>query len=395
MMDHLIIILIGFVLAISLARIIIPNIIIISRRKGLFDLPDGRKVHRRPISRLGGVCFFPTILFAVTFLVALCKKAGWFFWMDGTTQFPELLLLCSGLTLLFIVGIADDLVGVRWRQKFLVQIFAAAMFPLAGLYVNDFYGMFGIYSISVYIGVPLSILLVVFITNAINLIDGIDGLASGLSIVALFVYGNLFIYNGLWLYSLLAFTTIGVLLPFFYYNVFGQAERGKKIFMGDTGSLTLGFILSFLTIKYTMNQYVMMNFNYNGAILVAFSVLLVPCLDVIRVVIRRVRNGKSPFLPDKTHIHHKFLAMGFTVRKAMITILFISFLFFLFLQIDLSLHFLQVGHIGKSESFFSAFIMYVPTVNPFVLIFFLTFLKNLRKYLAHFKFWVYNNFTNI
>lgn len=118
----LIIILIGFVLAISLARIIIPNIIIISRRKGLFDLPDGRKVHRRPISRLGGVCFFPTILFAVTFLVALCKKAGWFFWMDGTTQFPELLLLCSGLTLLFIVGIADDLVGVRWRQKFLVQI---------------------------------------------------------------------------------------------------------------------------------------------------------------------------------------------------------------------------------------------------------------------------------
>lgn len=326
-MDHLIIILIGFVLAISLARIIIPNIIIISRRKGLFDLPDGRKVHRRPISRLGGVCFFPTILFAVTFLVALCKKAGWFFWMDGTTQFPELLLLCSGLTLLFIVGIADDLVGVRWRQKFLVQIFAAAMFPLAGLYVNDFYGMFGIYSIPVYIGVPLSILLVVFITNAINLIDGIDGLASGLSIVALFVYGNLFIYNGLWLYSLLAFTTIGVLLPFFYYNVFGQAERGKKIFMGDTGSLTLGFILSFLTIKYTMNQYVMMNFNYNGAILVAFSVLLVPCLDVIRVVIRRVRNGKSPFLPDKTHIHHKFLAMGFTVRKAMITILFISFLF--------------------------------------------------------------------
>ena len=90
-------------------------------------------------------------------------------------------------SVLFIVGIADDLVGVRWRQKFLVQIFAAAMFPLAGLYVNDFYGMFGIYSISVYIGVPLSILLVVFITNAINLIDGIDGLASGLSIVALFV----------------------------------------------------------------------------------------------------------------------------------------------------------------------------------------------------------------
>ena len=138
MMDHLIIILIGFVLAISLARIIIPNIIIISRRKGLFDLPDGRKVHRRPISRLGGVCFFPTILFAVTFLVALCKKAGWFFWMDGTTQFPELLLLCSGLTLLFIVGIADDLVGVRWRQKFLVQIFMGCLVFIPFLYTSEY-----------------------------------------------------------------------------------------------------------------------------------------------------------------------------------------------------------------------------------------------------------------
>lgn len=134
-MDHLIIILIGFVLAISLARIIIPNIIIISRRKGLFDLPDGRKVHRRPISRLGGVCFFPTILFAVTFLVALCKKAGWFFWMDGTTQFPELLLLCSGLTLLFIVGIADDLVGVRWRQKFFGTDFCGSYVPIGRFYM--------------------------------------------------------------------------------------------------------------------------------------------------------------------------------------------------------------------------------------------------------------------
>ena len=324
-MDHLIIILIGFVLAISLARIIIPNIIIISRRKGLFDLPDGRKVHRRPISRLGGVCFFPTILFAVTFLVALCKKAGWFFWMDGTTQFPELLLLCSGLTLLFIVGIADDLVGVRWRQKFLVQLVAAAMFPLAGLYINDFYGLLGIHYVSSFIGVPLTLLLVVFITNAVNLIDGIDGLASGLSMVALSVFGTLAVIDGRGMSALLAFATVGVLLPFFFYNVFGNADRGRKIFMGDTGSLTLGYILSFLAVQYTMNTYEA-GINYEGAMLIAFSVLLVPCLDVVRVVLGRVRRGRDPFMPDKTHIHHKFLAMGFTPRRAMISILCISLL---------------------------------------------------------------------
>ena len=126
--------------------------------------------------------------------------------------------------------------------------------------------------------------------------------------------------------ALLAFTTVGVLLPFFFYNVFGNADRGRKIFMGDTGSLTLGYILSFLAVQYTMNTYEA-GINYEGAILISFSVLLVPCLDVVRVVLGRVRRGKDPFMPDKTHIHHKFLAMGFTPRKAMISILCISFLF--------------------------------------------------------------------
>lgn len=329
-MAHLFILLTGFLLAVSLARIIIPKILIISIRKRLFDIPDARKVHKRPVSRLGGVSFFPAILFAISFLVALCKIFNWHMFMKTESSFPEILLLCSGLTLLYIIGIADDLVGVRYRQKFLVQIIAAIMFPLSGLYVNDLYGLFGIHYVPAIIGMPFTVLLVVFITNAINLIDGIDGLASGLSIVALFVYGNLFAYNELWLYSLVAFTTIGVLLPFFYFNVFGNADHGSKIFMGDTGSLTLGFILSFFTIKYTMDNYEEINFNYEGAILIAFSILLVPCLDVIRVSMGRVRRGVSPFLPDKTHIHHKFLAMGFAPRQAMITILCISFLFSLF-----------------------------------------------------------------
>lgn len=166
----------------------------------------------------------------------------------------------------------------------------------------------------------------IFITNAINLIDGIDGLASGLSMVALSVFGTLAVIDDRWMSALLAFTTVGVLLPFFFYNVFGNADRGRKIFMGDTGSLTLGYILSFLAVQYTMNTYEA-GINYEGAILISFSVLLVPCLDVVRVVLGRVRRGKDPFMPDKTHIHHKFLAMGFTPRKAMISILCISFLF--------------------------------------------------------------------
>ena len=161
------------------------------------------------------------------------------------------------------------------------------------------------------------------ITNAINLIDGIDGLASGLSSVALLVFGLLFIEKGLWMYSMLAFSTLGVLVPFFYYNVFGNAERARKIFMGDTGSLTLGYILSFLAIKYSQNNPEVIS-NTKGTFLIAFSTLIIPAFDVIRVVMVRLRNGKSPFEPDKNHIHHKFLAMGFTPRKAMIIIILIS-----------------------------------------------------------------------
>ena len=170
---------------------------------------------------------------------------------------------------------------------------------------------------------PFPVLLVVFVTNAINLIDGIDGLASGLSSVALLVFGFLFMQKELWTYSMLAFATFGVLVPFFYYNVFGSAERARKIFMGDTGSLTLGYVLSFLAIKYSQYNPDVTPYT-EGAFVIAFSTLIVPAFDVIRVVMVRVRSGKSPFEPDKNHIHHKFLAMGFTPRKAMITILLIS-----------------------------------------------------------------------
>ncbi len=282
----------GFLTAVILARIIIPRILIISLRKRLFDTPDIRKVHKKPVSRLGGVSFFPAILFTVTFLIGVCDKTAWIPLVDIARHWIQILFLSSGLTLLFIIGIADDLIGVRYRQKFLVQLLAAMMLPLSGLYINDFYGLLGIHEISSFIGVPITLLLVVFITNAINLIDGIDGLASGLSMVALSVFGFLAVFNERWMSALLALTTVGVLLPFFFYNVFGNADRGRKIFMGDTGSLTLGYILSFLTVQYTMNTY------EDGIV-----------------------------MPDKTHIHHKFLAMGFTPRKAMISILCISFFF--------------------------------------------------------------------
>ena len=324
-MANLYIIISAFVSAVILGRIIIPNILIISLRKRLFDVPDERKVHKRPIPRLGGVTFFPVILFSLCVFTAVRLMTGHGPAETSTTDLVcEFLFLTGGLTLLYIMSIADDLIGVRYRKKFLVQIISAAMFPLSGLYINNFYGLFGIYLIPAEVGIPLTMLLVVFITNAINLIDGIDGLASGLSMVALLVFGVLFVHFRMWSYAMLAFVTVGVIIPFFSYNVFGSADLGRKIFMGDTGSLTLGYILSFFVIKYCMYEPDMLLTMKTSPVLVSFSVLMVPCLDVIRVVLRRARNKRSLFMPDKTHIHHKFLAMGFSPRRALVTIQLMS-----------------------------------------------------------------------
>ena len=324
-MANLYIIISAFVSAVILGRIIIPNILIISLRKRLFDVPDERKVHKRPIPRLGGVTFFPVILFSLCVFTTVRLMTGHGPAETSTTDLVcEFLFLTGGLTLLYIVGIADDLIGVHYRKKFLVQIISAAMFPLSGLYINNFYGLFGIYLIPAEVGIPLTMLLVVFITNAINLIDGIDGLASGLSMVALLVFGVLFVHFRMWSYAMLAFVTVGVIIPFFSYNVFGSADLGRKIFMGDTGSLTLGYILSFFVIKYCMYEPDMLLTMKTSPVLVSFSVLMVPCLDVIRVVLRRARNKRSLFMPDKTHIHHKFLAMGFSPRRALVTIQLMS-----------------------------------------------------------------------
>ncbi|MDR0749972.1 MAG: undecaprenyl/decaprenyl-phosphate alpha-N-acetylglucosaminyl 1-phosphate transferase, partial [Tannerellaceae bacterium] len=261
----------SFLLAVCIAAFILPQILLFSYKKKLFDEPDERKVHTQAIPRLGGVSFFPTILFSIAFVLGFRYKLGSVIPEAVVEYFVlEGLFIVCGLTFLYLIGIADDLMGVRYRKKFVVQIICATFFPLAGLYINNLYGLFGINELPGYLAYPLTVLVVVFVTNAINLIDGIDGLASGLSSISLVILGALFYHHKLWVYSMIAFVTFGVLIPFFYYNVFGNINRRHKIFMGDTGSLTLGYIISFLAIKYSMFNPDVMPYQH-GAIVIAFS----------------------------------------------------------------------------------------------------------------------------
>lgn len=324
-----------FLISAILAGIIIPKILLIAFRKRLFDEPDERKIHTAAVPRLGGIAFMPSIIFSLCFVIGIevlfgSEWAHLHFGLSLDEHGPEaraqlasrFLPLSFGLCaimVMYLVGIADDLIGVRYSAKFIAQIIAACLLALGGVRIDNLHGMFGIYELPWPLAWGLTILLVVYITNAINLIDGIDGLASGLSGIAMAFYGFAFLSAGYWIYALLAFAGLGTLVPFFYYNVFGNPVMQKKIFMGDTGALTIGILLSFLAIKTT--------YIIDGGIIasnimvVAFAPLAIPCMDVLRVFMHRILRGKSPFLPDKTHIHHKLLALGIPHRLTMITIL--------------------------------------------------------------------------
>ena len=319
----------GFLFAVSLGMVIIPRILVISHKKRLYDVPDARKVHTMPVPRLGGLSFFPVILMSM-FLVIGFRL---YFWDMDTSSLSfnmlyEYLFLFVGMTLLYLVGVCDDLVGVGYRYKFAVQIAAALLLVLSGNWFDSLGGLFGIYSVPAWIGMPFTVFIVVYITNAINLIDGIDGLASGLCCIALSVLSVIFFLRGQYVYALLAICTLGILMPFWCYNVFGNANRGHKLFMGDAGSLTLGYVISFLIIHMSVTNEVSPTLS-NPYMVIAFSTVLVPLLDVIRVVLRRLREHKNPFLPDKNHFHHKLLRTGMRVRMVMVCIIAISAFFIL------------------------------------------------------------------
>lgn len=309
----------GFISSLIIESFILPKIIIFSRKKGLFDMPNDRKEHEIPVPRLGGISFFPVLLL-ITIIILYIRLQ-----MMGNAYLPifykvigDLMMIICGFLILYIVGIKDDLSGVSYKKKFIVQLAASIFMIASDTYIDNFYGLFGIYEIPIWIGIPLSMFLCIYITNSINLIDGIDGLASGLCSVALIVYGCLFFISEQWTLSILCFTMLGILASFFYYNVFSTKN---KIFMGDTGSLMLGFLLSFLGIRLAMDLPESSFAQPTGAILVAASVLIIPMFDTVKVMYARFRLHKNIFTPDRKHLHHRLIDIGFSHRTAMIIII--------------------------------------------------------------------------
>ena len=225
--------------------------------------------------------------------------------------------------------------GLRATFKFAIQLSTALFLPFCNLYVNNFDGLFGLGEVAVWVGYPFTILLCLLIVNSINLIDGIDGLASGLSVIALTAFAVLFARLDVLMYTLLTASLIGAVLVFMYYNLFGKAERGTKTFMGDTGSLILGYALAYLVMKYSMSNSAVLPARPH-ALMIACTLLLIPIFDLIRVALTRLVHGKGMFHPDKTHIHHLCMAAGFSMRQSLVMILSAQ-LFFILLNVCLLL----------------------------------------------------------
>ena len=313
-------------ISITFTSVLIPKILLVSFRRRLFDPVDSRKIHQGVVPRLGGIAFMPSIFFTVLFLVGLNTALGQEgLWQDIQNNITLVAFTCCALLLLYLAGIMDDMIGIRYKSKFAVQILCAVLLIAAGLEIDNLHGVFGIYGLIRPVAWLLTLVVVVFIVNAINLIDGIDGLASGLSAVAMSYYGILFFYEQQYAFALMAFATVGTLVPFFYYNVFGNVNRGRKLFMGDTGSLTMGLVLAFCSLQICASFPA--EATSSRPIVSAFAPLLIPCMDVVRVFFYRIKHGKNPFTPDKNHIHHKLLAVGMPARWAMVTIVLISAFF--------------------------------------------------------------------
>lgn len=289
-----------------------------AHKKRLYDSFDERKIHKGNIPRLGGVAFSLATILTIILVGIYVRYWGSFkFALYFATHSELIMFAVIALLLVTMTGLLDDLIGFRYRTKFIAQISAGVLVCYSGFWINNFHGLFGLYHLNIYQGWILTIFTVVLITNAINFIDGIDGLAGTLSLF-FFVFYFIVAYTYTQLAILIiTIPVIGALLPFLYFNLFGKAEKKKKIFMGDTGSLFVGFLVSVICIDITNDSA-----NILGAtpIAVAYCPLIVPCFDLARVVISRLYENRNPFKADKTHLHHLILSI---VKSQKVTLLLI------------------------------------------------------------------------
>jgi len=298
----------GFLSSFLITFFSIPTIIKISKRKNLMDEPGVRSSHLRKIPNLGGIAMF--------YSIGICTS------IFAYEIFDLYKFLFASLIILLYVGIMDDIVVMRAYKKLVAQIVVSAFIVVGSdVRIRNLFGIFGIYEIHYLVSVIFTIITFIILINAFNLIDGIDGLAGGYSLICSALFGISYYRLGEYNYPLviLSVVLIGSVLAFLYYNL--SNLRATKIFMGDTGSMLLGFLLAFTCICFIdifidKKNLSVPRYHLKSAPVVAVAILILPIVDTLNVIIVRLWNKKSPFEADKNHIHHKLLRLDLTHRRA-------------------------------------------------------------------------------
>ena len=287
----------SFLIALLSVWWIHPLLVKIALDKNIVDNPNARKLQRKPVPVLGGIAVFFGSVIGL-------GCAG--FWYDCS----ELFIVVVAMMIMLYTGTLDDILDLSPALRFLIEIFTVLLLVYIGGYsLNDFHGLWGIHQIPQYVAVPLTVVAAVGIINAINLMDGVDGLSSGYCILTSIFFGVMFWAVGDWSLSILALVAAGSLIPFFLHNLFGKTS---KMFIGDGGTLVMGIVISVFVMRTLTHGTCCEIYDAKHVGLIPFmlAVLSVPVFDTLRVMTTRILKRKSPFHPDKTHLHHMFIDMG-------------------------------------------------------------------------------------
>lgn len=301
-------IILGFAFSFLITFTSIPMIVKISRRKNLMDEPGARSSHIKKIPNLGGVAMF--------FSLGVCAP------IFAYQLFETYKFLFPALVILFYVGICDDITVMRAYKKLLIQILVSVLIVVGSdVRIRSFFGLFGINELNYYVSVVFSIITFIILINAFNLIDGIDGLAGGYSVLSSALFGVSFYRLGEYNYPLVIFCAIivGSVVAFLYYNL--SIQRMRKIFMGDTGSMILGFLLAFTAINF-IDTFIagkdlgIPHYHLQTAPVIAVAILILPIIDTLSVIVIRLYQRKSVLEADKNHIHHRMIELDLTHRRS-------------------------------------------------------------------------------
>lgn len=317
---HFVTLLINFITAFVISFLSVKPIVEMSHAKGLAALPNDRASHNKPTATLGGIAIFAGFIFASL----LFPPFG---------SLMEMRYIVAGVLLMFFIGMKDDIFVIAPLNKLVAQIVAAIIIvDFANIRLTSLHGFLGITDLNYHCSLYLTIFVVIVIINAFNLIDGIDGLAAAIGIVCSVTFGIWFYLSGQFEFAFLTAALAGSLVGFLWFNLFGKKN---KIFMGDTGSLVLGFLIAVFAIQFNQsNLQIYGYYHINASPAVSFAILIIPLYDTIRVFIIRISRKQSPFKADKTHVHHKLLQLGFSHAKST-TILVLANILFILLAFSL------------------------------------------------------------